>query len=107
MNRNIQEVFFPNIISAWDNKYPRCTLYTLSLYKMKLRGNQLVTNMYFSVGCGPMKCIISRNKLQCSELKHDLFMNNLIQFRPPIALRTDLSHITTELWEMPMLRIAH
>ena len=23
------------------------------------------------------------------------------QFRPPIALRTDLSHITTELWEIP------
>ena len=29
------------------------------------------------------------------------------QFRPPIALRTDLSHITTELWEKPMLRMAH
>ena len=29
------------------------------------------------------------------------------QFRPPIALRTDLSHITTELWEIPLLRMAH
>ena len=29
------------------------------------------------------------------------------QFRPPIALRTDLSHITTELWEIPVLRMAH
>ena len=26
------------------------------------------------------------------------------QFRPPIALRTDLSHITTEI---PVLRMAH
>ena len=26
------------------------------------------------------------------------------QFRPPIGLRTDLSHITTELWEIPVLR---
>ena len=23
-----------------------------------------------------------------------------LQFRPPIALRTDLSHVTTELWEI-------
>ena len=30
-----------------------------------------------------------------------------VQFRPPIALRTDLSHITTELWEIPVLRMAH
>ena len=30
-----------------------------------------------------------------------------MQFRPPIALRTDLSHITTELWEIPVLRMAH
>ena len=29
------------------------------------------------------------------------------QFHPPIALRTDLSHITTELWETPVLRMAH
>ena len=29
------------------------------------------------------------------------------QFRPPIALRTDLSHITTELWEISVLRMAH
>ena len=29
------------------------------------------------------------------------------QFRPPIALRTDLSHITTELLEIPLLRMAH
>ena len=29
------------------------------------------------------------------------------QFRPPIALRIDLSHITTELWETPVLRMAH
>ena len=29
------------------------------------------------------------------------------QFRPPIALRTDLSHITTALWEIPVLRMAH
>ena len=29
------------------------------------------------------------------------------QFRPPIALCTDLSHITTELWEIPVLRMAH
>ena len=27
--------------------------------------------------------------------------------RPPIALRTDLSHITTELWEIPYLQMAH
>ena len=30
-----------------------------------------------------------------------------VQFGPPIALRTDLSHITTELWEIPVLRMAH
>ena len=35
------------------------------------------------------------------------FWITLDQFRPPIALRTDLSHITTELWEIPMLRMAH
>ena len=29
------------------------------------------------------------------------------QFRPLIALRTDLLHITTELWEIPVLRMAH
>ena len=29
------------------------------------------------------------------------------QFRSPIALRTDLSHITTALWEIPVLRMAH
>ena len=29
------------------------------------------------------------------------------QFRPPIALHTALSHITTELWEIPVLRMAH
>ena len=29
------------------------------------------------------------------------------QFRPLIALRTDLSHITTELWEIQVLRMAH
>ena len=29
------------------------------------------------------------------------------QFRPPIAVRTDLLHITTELWEIPVLRMAH
>ena len=33
--------------------------------------------------------------------------NMFYQFRPPIALRTDLSHITTELWEIPVLRMAH
>ena len=33
--------------------------------------------------------------------------NTVGQFRPPIALRTDLSHITTELWEISMLRMAH
>ena len=32
---------------------------------------------------------------------------NFNQFRPPIALRTDLSHITTELWKIPVLRMAH
>ena len=32
---------------------------------------------------------------------------NFVQFRPPIALRTDLSHITTELWEISVLRMAH
>ena len=31
----------------------------------------------------------------------------LSQFRPPIALRTDLSHITTELWEISVLQMAH
>ena len=30
-----------------------------------------------------------------------------VQFRTPIALRTDLSHIKTELSEIPMLRMAH
>ena len=30
-----------------------------------------------------------------------------LQFRPPIALRTDLSHITMALWEIPVLRMAH
>ena len=29
------------------------------------------------------------------------------QFRPPIALRTDLSHITTEFWKILVLRMAH
>ena len=33
--------------------------------------------------------------------------SSLFQFGPPIALRTDLSHITTELWEIPVLRMAH
>ena len=33
--------------------------------------------------------------------------NCKMQFRPPIGLRTDLSHITTELWEIPVLRMAH
>ena len=28
------------------------------------------------------------------------------QFRPPLALRTDLSHIMMELWEIPVLRMA-
>ena len=32
---------------------------------------------------------------------------DIYQFRPPIALRTDLSRITTELWEIPVLRMAH
>ena len=36
---------------------------------------------------------------------HDLPLKR--QFRPPIALRTDLSHITIELWEIPVLRIGH
>ena len=31
----------------------------------------------------------------------------MFQFRPPIALRTDLSHIATELMEIPVLRMAH
>ena len=31
----------------------------------------------------------------------------LSQFRPPIARRTDLSHIATELWEIPVLWMAH
>ena len=31
---------------------------------------------------------------------------NKYQFHPPIALRTDLSQITTELWEIPVLRMA-
>ena len=35
---------------------------------------------------------------------HNLYA---FQFRPPIALRTDLSHITTELWEIQVLRMAH
>ena len=39
------------------------------------------------------------------ELKGNIL--NSSQFRPPIALRTDLSHITTELWEIPVLRMAH
>ena len=29
------------------------------------------------------------------------------QFRPPIALRTDRSHITMELWKIPVLQMAH
>ena len=29
------------------------------------------------------------------------------QFRPPIAFRTDLSRITTELWEIPVLQMGH
>ena len=29
-------------------------------------------------------------------------LKGLGQFRPPIALRTDLSRITTELWEIPV-----
>ena len=33
--------------------------------------------------------------------------SSLFQFRPSIALCTDLSHITTELWEIPVLRMAH
>ena len=36
-----------------------------------------------------------------------IVLERVRQFRPPIALRTDLSHITTELWEMPVLRMAH
>ena len=31
----------------------------------------------------------------------------LDQFHPPIALRSDLLHITTELWEILVLRMAH
>ena len=31
----------------------------------------------------------------------------LYQFRPPIALRTDLSHITTELLEKLVLWMVH
>ena len=33
--------------------------------------------------------------------------SSLHQFCPPIALRTDLSHIKTELWEIPVLQMAH
>ena len=37
------------------------------------------------------------------------FMPGIVgkQFRPPIALHTDLSHITTELWEISVLCMAH
>ena len=38
---------------------------------------------------------------------HSLFNTTKCQFRPPIALRTDLSHITMELCEIPVLRMAH
>ena len=31
----------------------------------------------------------------------------LVQFRPLIALRTDLLHITTELWEITVLWMVH
>ena len=34
-------------------------------------------------------------------------LKNLSQFLPPIVVRIDLSHITTELWVIPVLRMAH
>ena len=33
--------------------------------------------------------------------------DHYIQFRPTIALHTDLSHITTKLWEIPVLQMVH
>ena len=54
------------------------------------------------------------NYLVCQSTRHlvaccvkSRFVLSSQQFSPPIALRTDLLHITTELWEIPVLRMAH
>ena len=40
-------------------------------------------------------------------LRTFLYIFETKQFRPPIALRIELSHTTTELWEIPVLRMVH
>ena len=44
---------------------------------------------------------------QDQEGEQQLKVRSQTQFRPPIALHTDLSRITTELWEIAVLRMAH
>ena len=46
---------------------------------MKLQGNQIATNMYYSMGCRLTNCIILSMKLHCSELNYDLFKDNLTE----------------------------
>ena len=72
--------FFPSVIRAWNSLDPqiRCSD-TLSLFKMKLKGNQIAKNMYYSMGCRLTNCIILSMKLHCSELNYDLFKNNLTE----------------------------
>ena len=65
----------------------------------------------------PLCLICSEKQLSEADCVMDLHITGLgfnpvgkvhfLQFRPPIALRTDLSHFTTEFWEIPVLRMAH
>ena len=56
---------------------------------------------------------LSKNSTVCILLNIQTWMHIILisdnagQFRPPIVLRTDLLHITTELWEISVLRMAH
>ena len=71
-------------------------------FSMWVRGRnftQIIHFLFFGEG-NYIRCIVTLFIFASNTLVDS------VQFRPPIALRTDLSHITTELWEIPVLRMA-
>ena len=74
--------FFPSAIRAWNNlSQDLKNVETISLFKTKLKSNQPSKNQYYTFGTRKVNCIILSMKLHCSQLKDDLFKNNIINYR--------------------------
>ena len=71
--------FFPSVIRSWNNLDPSIrNIGTLGRFKSSLRAPSRVKNLYLSIGSRQINCILTCIRMKCSQLRSDLFINNII-----------------------------